>query len=60
MATIEFIKTLIEFINENNVTFDHLYEHSSAVLKKYIQYINENSLFLTNYLNEQNNLMSKI
>lgn len=53
MASIEFVKTLFEFVHNNNISYEMIFECMSTTTAKYVQFAFDNSVYLKNYFQER-------
>lgn len=53
MASIEFVKTLFEFVRNNNISYEMIFERMSTTTVKYVQFAFDNSVYLKNYFQER-------
>ena len=50
MASIEFVKTLFDFVSNEKITYDGLYEDFRSVFERYINFACKHSLYFEEYL----------
>lgn len=53
MASIEYVESLFQFIDSQNISYESLFEHCSLVARNYINYANTHFLYFANYYKEK-------